>query len=127
MKKYMKMKFFKTEEEAKKFAKEVKSDSWGWIEDCETREINWYVEFDEFKKWSVQYNHNDGRSGVVEVITEINKAKAFEYGNGKCGRLTVGEFQQVYDLRYNSSKDLHMAMLRDYFGDGLVKATEKEM
>ena len=75
------------------------------------------------KKWLVNYDHKDGRSGNIEVTTEITKSGAFSYGNGKAGRLTVGDYEQVYDLRYNSG-DLHRSMLRDYFGKGLVKATE---
>lgn len=78
----------------------------------------------EVKKWVVEYNHSDGRSGTIECITEVGKSGSFDYGNGKSGVLTVGDFVQGYDLRYNSSKDLHVAMLEDYFGKGLVRATE---
>lgn len=78
----------------------------------------------EIKKWSVEYSHNDGRKGKIEVITEVGKSGSFDYGNGKCGALTVGDFMQGYDLRYCSEKDLHMLMLKAYFGRGLVKATE---
>ena len=78
----------------------------------------------ELKKWRVEYDHKDGRSGTIECTTEIGKSEEFDYGNGKWGLLTVGKFDQGYDLRYNTENDLHMVMLRDYFGRGLVKATE---
>lgn len=77
----------------------------------------------EIKKWKVEYNHEDGRSGTVVVSTEIQKSAGFQYGNGKAGALTIGSFIQGYDLRYNSG-DLHKVMLNDYFGKGLVKAEE---
>ena len=78
----------------------------------------------ETKKWRVEYDHKDGRSGVVEVTTEIMKSGGFQYGNGKAGRLTEsGCRSQFYDLRYNHG-DLHMVMLNGYFGNGLKKATE---
>ena len=79
----------------------------------------------EVKKWDVEYSHDDGRNGVVEVVTEVGKSDAFNYENGKCGALTVGDFMQGYDLRYCREKDLHMVMLKEYFGNGLVKAEEK--
>lgn len=75
------------------------------------------------KKWKVEYSHKDGRRGVVNAITEIEEIKGNAYGNGKAGLLTVGDFSQGYDLRYESG-DLHMVMLTDYFGCGLVRATE---
>ena len=78
----------------------------------------------EIKKWSVEYSHEDGRSGVVAVTTEIGKSGAFQYGNGKYGVIKVEDFEQGYDLRYCTEKDLHKVMLDDYFGKGLVKATE---
>ena len=78
----------------------------------------------EKKKWLVAYSHKDGRHGTVEVTTEISESGAFDYGNKKCGLLTVGDFKQLYDLRYLRGEDLHMAMLRNYFGEGIVKATE---
>ena len=77
----------------------------------------------DIKKWRVEYDHKDGRSGNIEATTEITKSGAFSYGNGKAGRLTVGNYERVYDLRYNTG-DLHQLMLGDYFGEGLVKATE---
>ena len=41
------MRFFKTEEEAKAFAKEVNSTNWGWMKDIETGKITkWYVDFE---------------------------------------------------------------------------------
>jgi len=81
-------------------------------------------EMKETKKWRVHYAHSDGRAGAVDVVTEIGKSGAFDYGNGKCGALIVGDFMQGYDLRYNTENDLHMVMLKDYFGKGLVKVTE---
>lgn len=43
---YNAMKFFNTEAEAKAFAKEVESASWGWMKDSKTGKIvKWYVEF----------------------------------------------------------------------------------
>lgn len=78
----------------------------------------------EVKRWSVEYSHDDGREGTVEIITEVGKADGFQYGNGKYGMLKEGNYERVYDLRYCKEKDLHAAMLKDYFGDGLDKATE---
>ena len=78
----------------------------------------------EVKQWEVEHNHRDGRSGTIKATTEIGKSGAFEYGNGKCGLLTVGDYEHGYDLRYCMADDLHMVMLEDYFGKGLVKATE---
>ena len=75
------------------------------------------------KEWLVEYNHSDGRHGTVKAITEISNIEKNIYGNGKAGLLTVGDFSQGYDLRYEKG-DLHMVMLKDYFGRGLVKATE---
>lgn len=77
----------------------------------------------EHKEWIVEYSHEDGRSGSVKVITEICKSGGFQYGNGKSGMLAVGGTMQIYDLRYNRARNLHMVMLKDYFGKGLVKAT----
>lgn len=77
----------------------------------------------EVKKWKVEYDHKDGRSGVVDVTTEISDSGAFKYGNGKCGAIQINDGEQtVYDLRYNHG-DLHMVMIEDWFGKGLVKAT----
>lgn len=72
-------------------------------------------------KWIVEYDHHDGRNGTVQVTTEVSKSDAFCYGNGKCGALIIGGYPTVYDLRYNTEKDLHMAMIKSYFGEGLVK------
>ena len=52
------------------------------------------------------------------------KSQGFDYGNGMCGALTIEGYDNVYDLRYNSDKDLHLAMIKDHFGKGLVQATE---
>lgn len=78
----------------------------------------------EVKKWMVEYDHADGRQGTVEVTTEICKAGGFQYGNGKGGALIENGYPHIYDLRYCREKDLHMVMIREYFGDGLVKAEE---
>jgi hypothetical protein len=78
----------------------------------------------EIKKWMVQYDHSDGRKGIVRVTTEVRKSSDFKYGNGKTGSLTVGEYTAYYDLRYNHAKNLHVEMLKDYFGEGLVSAKE---
>ena len=83
----------------------------------------------EKKSWMVKYNHIDGRKGTVKVTTEIQDSFSFDYGNGKCGLLTVSDLgrypsHQVYDLRYNNAKDLHMVMIESYFGSGLVEAKE---
>ena len=78
----------------------------------------------EKKRWLVAYSHKDGRKGTIEVTTEISQSDCFRYGNGKSGLLTVGDFMQGYDLRYNRENNLHMVMLRDYFGNGIVKVTE---
>lgn len=77
----------------------------------------------EVKKWNVVYDHKDGRAGLVEVTTEIQKSGGFQYGNGKAGRITVDGYQRIYDLRYNHG-NLHMVMLEDYFGKGLMEAVE---
>lgn len=76
------------------------------------------------KNWLVKYAHEDGRKGTVKATTEIQKSSAFQYGNGKSGSLIVEGFKQGYDLRYCLEKDLHMAMLKEYFGDGLKEVTE---
>ena len=39
------------------------------------------------------------------------------------GGLTINGYTTGYDLRY-ASGDLHRVMLEEYFGKGLVKATE---
>ena len=78
----------------------------------------------DVKKWVVEFSHKDGRNGKVEVTTEVVKSGGFRYGNGKSGALTVAGYTNIYDLRYNSAKDLHIEMLMDYFGKGIVKATE---
>ena len=45
-------KWFETEEEAKNFAEEVNSTSWGWMKDTKTGEItNWYVDYFN-KEWA---------------------------------------------------------------------------
>lgn len=80
-------------------------------------------EIGEVKKWKIAYDHHDGRSGTVEATTEIRKSGAFEYGNGKSGALIVDGRLTGYDLRY-ASGDLHRVMLNEYFGKGLVEATE---
>lgn len=80
-----------------------------------------------FKRWIVEYDHKDGRKGTVEIETEVTKSPCFEYGNGKAGILRIQKYKEskLYDLRYCKEKDLHRAMVKDFFGDGLVKATEK--
>ena len=77
---------------------------------------------EEKRRWRVTYDHEDGRSGVVEVETELQQSGGFQYGNGKAGGITVdGCETRFYDLRYEHG-DLHRLMLDDYFGNGLVKA-----
>ena len=45
---YNAMRFFNTEAEAKAFAEEVGSTSWGWMKDIKTDEITgWYVDYIE--------------------------------------------------------------------------------
>ena len=78
----------------------------------------------ETKRWKIEYSHSDGRSGTIEATTEISKSGAFDYGNGKSGALIISGYSNMYDLRYNTAKDLHMEMIKAYFGKGLVKATE---
>ena len=56
----------------------------------------------DVKRWNVQYDHKDGRSGVVEVVTEITKSGGIRYGNGKGGALIVDGYPHGYDLRYCS-------------------------
>ena len=80
---------------------------------------------EEVKKWSIKYDHKDGRKGVVEVTTEVGKSGASRYGNGKAGMIQVKDSDpRYYDLRYNHEPDLHMLMIEDYFGEGLVKVTQ---
>ena len=76
------------------------------------------------KKWKVDYKHSDGREGTVRVTTELQKSGAFGYGNGMGGQLTVDTYERSYDLRYCKEKDLHMVMLKEYFGAGFVSADE---
>ena len=76
------------------------------------------------KKWKVKYDHKDGRSGEVDVITKIFYSRAFDYGNQKGGELIINGVMQSYDLRYNKESDLHMVMIQDYFGNGLVEVKE---
>lgn len=45
MTRYNAMRLFKTEEEARAFAQEVHSDSWGWMKDRKGRIVNWYVDY----------------------------------------------------------------------------------
>lgn len=78
----------------------------------------------EVKNWSIRYSHSDGRAGTIRATTEISKSGAFSYGNGKSGALFVDGYTNLYDLRYNTADDLHMEMIKDYFGKGLVSATE---
>ena len=78
----------------------------------------------EVKRWRVKYSHNDGRSGEVEAITKVSESGAFQYGNGKAGALIVDGYTYRHDLRYCKEKDLHMVMLKEYFGNGLVTAIE---
>ena len=78
----------------------------------------------EAKKWKIEYDHKDGRAGTLEVETEIMKSEGFDYGNGKSGALIINGFANGYDLRYSRAKDLHRAMIEEYFGKGLVSAVE---
>ena len=77
----------------------------------------------ETKKWEVAYSHADGRSGTVNVTTEVQDSGAFQYGNGKAGALIIDGYPTGYDLRY-AHGDLHRVMLNEYFGNGLVTAKE---
>lgn len=79
---------------------------------------------EEIKRWKVRYSHKDGRSGEVEAVTEVGASGAFKYGNGKAGVLRIDGYANGYDLRYCREKDLHRAMLNEYFGDGIVSAEE---
>lgn len=75
----------------------------------------------EIKRWKVSYDHKDGRAGTIDVETEVRDSGAFQYGNCKAGGIRVGESNRFYDLRYEHG-DLHMLMISDYFGRGLVEA-----
>ena len=79
----------------------------------------------EVKNWMVEYDHKDGRSGVIHVTTEIKDSGAFQYGNQKAGAITIGGESRYYDLRYEHG-DLHKLMIEDWFGKGLVKIEEME-
>ena len=78
----------------------------------------------EVKRWNVKYSHKDGRNGEVKAITEVGESGAFKYGNCKAGALIINGYTNGYDLRYCREKDLHMVMLKEYFGKGLVEAIE---
>ena len=78
----------------------------------------------DIKKWKVKYDHKDGRSREVDVITKIFYSGAFDYGNQTGGELIVNGAVQGYDLRYSKERDLHRTMLEDYFGNGLAEARE---
>ena len=78
------------------------------------------------KRWIIEYDHKDGRKGTIEAVTQIVKGEGFQYGNGKMGVLKIEGNTNGYDLRYNRSKDLHMVMIKEYFGEGLVNAKEIE-
>ena len=79
----------------------------------------------ETKNWIINYREIDGSVGTLNATTEISASGFFAYGNGKAGALIINEYPTVDDLRYNTSKDLHMAMIKDYFGSNLIKATER--
>lgn len=79
------------------------------------------MEMKEIKKWLVCYDHNDGRSGKVKVITILEKVPGSLYGNQTYGSISingVGTASRLYDLRYEKG-DLHLLMIEDYFGAGL--------
>lgn len=76
------------------------------------------------KRWVIEYDHKDGRAGTVEATTDIVKVEG-QYGNGKSGSLSINGYDNLFDLRYCTEDDLHMAMINQYFGNGLVKAVEK--
>lgn len=59
-----------------------------------------YAEENRKKKWTIEYCHDDGRSGKVNVTTEVGESEAYSYGNKKYGAVTVLDFTQRYDLRY---------------------------
>ncbi len=77
----------------------------------------------EIKRWTVEYDHKDGRAGTIEVETEVRDSGAFRYGNCKAGAIRVDGYERLYDLRYEKG-DLHSLMITDYFGKGLVKVAE---
>ena len=79
------------------------------------------MEFTPKQEWDVTYDHEDGRKGTVRVTTEVFDSGASSYGNGKAGILREGHSKVSYDLRYVHG-DLHVAMLNEYFGEGLVRA-----
>lgn len=80
----------------------------------------------ETKNWEIEYSHDDGRAGTVRARTEISKSEEYTYGNKKYGALRINGEPVIYDLRYNRAKDLHLVMLQEYFGNGLVRAIEVE-
>ena len=79
----------------------------------------------ETKYWIVEYKYSDGRHGKVYVTTIVSKSESFEYGNGKSGLLTVDGIDWGYDLRYSLEDDLHLAMIKDFFGSGFTSAYEE--
>lgn len=80
---------------------------------------------EETKKWKIQFDHHDGRAGIVYATTTISKSKSFNYGNGLCGILVIDDFNWSYDLRYMIPGDLHRAMINDLFGTrNLVDVSE---
>lgn len=77
------------------------------------------------KFWVISYDHDDERKGKVLVKTELHALpeKENQYGKPVCGRLIIGDWDKLYDLRYEKG-DLHSIMIKDWFGKGLVDIQE---
>ena len=78
----------------------------------------------DIRKWVVRSgNCKDYVVNSFDVTTMVEDSAGFQYGNGKCGVLTLEGYTYSYDLRYCKG-DLHMAMIEMYFGKNLVDAVD---
>lgn len=78
----------------------------------------------DIRKWVVRSgNCRDYVVNKFDVTTVVEDSAGFQYGNGKCGVLTLEGYTYSYDLRYCKG-DLHMAMIEMYFGKNLVDAVD---
>lgn len=78
----------------------------------------------DIRKWVVRSgNCKDYVVNSFDVTTIVEDSEGFQYGNGKCGVLTLEGYTYSYDMRYCKG-DLHMAMIEMYFGKNLVDAVD---
>ena len=92
-----------------------------------TKETRW---FNLWLKNSNRLDESEWDEAFLYIRTEVGKSGAFEYGNGKAGAIffaqdnpkfgyKAGKLIEGYDLRYCPEKDLHIAMLKEYWGRNL--------